>query len=203
MKIQLRLNSTYLAYLFGGVLLLGAGVSAFMTKDLRWMNWHFSRLGEGGTLSSVIFNVAVFVSAIIMFYLSYALSDDTAHITKITSVDLIKAKAIINRAFNAVAICLIGVSLFPFDRFPMIHDFFGYSMLFIFLALCITTQKVLPIYSRQFYLYCNLIILGTVVCYTLFFGLKVITLLTVEFILFTFLYVWLIYFIKGIRETNT
>lgn len=203
MKTQLRHNSSYLAYLFGVVLLVGAITSALLTKDLRWMNWHFSRLGEGGAFSSIIFNTAVFMSSLIMFYLSNSLSDDTLSVAPNSKIDLVGAKTIIKRAFNAIAVCLVGVALFPFDRFPVIHDIFGYSMLFIFLAMSINTQKILPIFSRHFYVYCDLIILSTVICYTLFFGFKVITLLTVEFILFTLLYVWLVNFINGIRQAST
>jgi len=112
-----------------------------------------------------------------------------------------RAKIIIRRAFSVVSVCLIGVAIFPFDRFPAIHNIFGYSMLFMFLALSVNMQRILPIFSRQFYSYGRSIILCAILCYILFLAAKVITLLTVEFIMLTLLYIWLLLFIKGIDDS--
>lgn len=200
MKKRLQMNSHNLAYSFGGILLMGAVASGLMTKDTRWMNWHFSRLGEGGTFSSLIFNITLLVSATFMFTLGLKLSNSISHIPDSADIDVNSAKKIIFRSFSAVTACLIGVALFPFDRFPVIHNIFGYSMLFIFLALCVNMQKILPIFSRRFYVYGRTIILCAILCYILFLAAKSITLLTVEFIMFTLLYVWLLSFINGIRN---
>lgn len=201
MKPHLQMGSSNLAYTFGSILLAGAVVSGFLTKDPRWMNWHFSRLGEGGTFSAIIFNVTLLVSAIVMFALGLALMDSISRIPDTANIDINRAKTVISRSFSAVAVCLIVVALFPFDRFPVVHNIFGYSMLFIFLALCITMPKILPIFSRQFYTYSRLVILCAIVCYILFLGMRVITLLAVESVIFTSLYVWLILFINAIRKS--
>lgn len=201
MKPRPRMNNSNLAYSFGSVLLAGAVTSGLMTKDVRWMNWHFSRLGEGGTISSVIFNVTLLISAMFMFTLGSKLSDSISRISDVADIDINRAKTIIRRAFNAATVCLVGVAFFPFDRFPAIHNIFGYSMLFIFLALCINMQKILPIFSRPFYIYGRSIILCAILCYILFLAAKTITLLTVEFIMVMLLYVWLLLFIKGIHHS--
>jgi hypothetical membrane protein len=201
MKSRLQMDSPNLAYSFGGVLLTGAIISGALTKDQRWMNWHFSRLGEGGTVSSVIFNVTLLVAATIMFALGVALSENISNIPVTKDVDIDRAKTVIQRAFIAVTVCLVGVAIFPFDRFPFVHNIFGYSMLFIFLALCIAMPKILPIFSKKFYTFSRLVILSAIVCYTLFLAAKVMTLLAVEFVIFSFLYVWLLLLINGIRKS--
>jgi MFS family permease len=198
MRAKLRLHCLNLAYLFFGIVLFGATLSGLLTTDSRWMNWHFSRLGEGGMISAMIFNIALLISAVIMFALGVALTDNIACVSKKSDMNLDKFKKIINRSFTAIAICLVGVATFPFDRFPVVHNIFGYSMLFIFLGLCIVTPKMLPIFSRKFYIYGQSVILCTIICYVLFIIVGSITLLTVEFIIFTFLYGWLLLFINGI-----
>jgi hypothetical membrane protein len=201
MKSRLRIDSPNLAYSFGSVLLVGAATSGLLTKDTRWMNWHFSRLGEGGTISSIIFNITLLISAAVMFALGLALIENISQIPDTVSINVNRAKTIISRAFNAVTVCLVGVAIFPFDRFPVIHNIFGYSMLFIFLALCIMMPKILPIFSKQFYIYSRLVILCAIICYTLFLAVKVMTLLAVEFVMFTSLYAWLLFLISGIRKS--
>lgn len=183
-------------------MLVGSIISAILTKDLRWMNWHFSRLGEGGAFSSLIFNLALIISSFLMFTLTYALSRDVLKITDISEHVIQRAHTIVLRSFGLISVCLIGVAVFPFDKYPILHNTFGYLMLVVFLVTCINTRKILPIFSDKFYTYCDNILLFTVVCYSLFVGFKLISLLAVEFAIFTYLYVWLIGFTRGIRGTN-
>lgn len=200
MRARLQPHCLKFAYLFFVIILFGAVVSGLLTTDHRWMNWHFSRLGEGGMLSAIIFNMSVLTSAMIMFILGLTLTDNIARIPGIDKNDLNKTKILISRAFNAITVCLIGVAMLPFDRFPVAHNIFGYSMLFTFLALCIIVPSILPIFSQKFYIYGRLVILATVVCYILFIILGVITLLTVEFIIFLFIYGWLLLFVNGVMN---
>lgn len=203
MKKHRRMNNPNLAYSFGGVLLLGSVLSGILTTDTRWMNWHFSRLGEGGTVSSIIFNLTLLISAAVFFTLGLSLADSISRIPDTLNIDVNRAKTIIYRAFSVVTVCLVGVAVFPFDRFPAVHNTFGYSMLFTFLALCVFMPKILPVFSRNFYLYSRLIILCTVLFYILFLAMKVVTLLTVEFAIVSLLYVWLLLLIKGIDQSYT
>lgn len=195
-----KLDSLKLLYLFVVILLIGAIFSAVITKDTRWMDWHFSRLGEGGNFSSLVFNITLFISAMVMFILALSLRDNISLITSNVNININRAKMIVYRSLSIVTLCLIGVAVFPFDRFPVIHNICGYSMLFIILALCIYVPNLLPIFSKKFYIYSRLVILCVIICYILFIVLSVISLLTVEFIIFLCLFGWFLLFIKGIRE---
>lgn len=203
MRARLRPHCLSLAYLFFGTMLIGAALSGLLTTDTRWMSWHFSRLGEGGMLSALIFNSALLASAIIIFALGLALTDNISRISDIEGVNLNRAKIIIGRSFNIIAVCLIGLAMFPFDKFPVPHNIFGYSMFFTLLSLCVTTPSFLPIFSRKFYVYGHVVILLAAVCYVLFLVVGSITLLTVEFVVYTLLYGWLLLFINGINKTAT
>ncbi len=182
--------------------MIGAVVSGVFTQDTRWMRWHFSRLGEGGTFSSLIFNITLIISALLMINLAITIKES---ISKIPS-DTLNAKAkntaekIYFRAFCYITFCLVGVAIFPFDRFPVIHNIFGYSMLFTFLYLCVATSRLLPIFSEKFYKFGYSIIVLTIILYVFFLGFQSVTLLFVEMIILICLYVWLLIFIKGIHR---
>lgn len=194
------MDSSRIAYSFGGVLILGTILSSLFSTDSRWMNWHFSRLGEGSTFSSSIFNVALLLAAVLAFALGLSLKDNISRITNTTDVDVDRAKTIIYKSFSVATVCLIGVALFPFDRFPMIHNIFGYSMLFMFLALCVAMPRVLPIFSERFNTYSQLVVVCVVICYTLFAAMKIITLLIVESIMFSYFYLWILLFVRGVTR---
>ncbi len=202
MKKNFRISSRNLAYSFGIVILFGAIISGLTATDDRWMGWHFSRLGEGGTFSSLIFNLSLLISAVIMFLLGMALSNEVRKVSR-NGIDTHMVYSIISRAFTTVTVCLIGVAIFPFDRFPAIHNIFGYSMLFIFLWLCVVLPGILPIFSKTFYNYSRSIILYVIVCYALFLVTQTITLLVVETILFVCLYIWLLSLINGIQKSSS
>lgn len=201
MRAYRRSHALGLAYLFFSTMLLGSFLSGLLTTDTRWMSWHFSRLGEGGMLSALIFNTTLLVSAMIFGALGLVLTDTISRFSAIEGVNLPRAKMIIGRSFNIITICLIGLAIFPFDTFPVIHNVFGYSMFFTFISLCVVTRTFLPIFSPKFYLYGYGVILLAILCYMLFLGVGLITLLTVELIMYTFLYGWLLLFISGIQKT--
>jgi hypothetical membrane protein len=201
MKSRLqKMSGSTLAYSFAGVLVAGVATSALLTKDTRWMNWHFSRLGEGGTFPSTIFNIALLISAIIILALGITLKDNISNISDVINFDKKRVQTIVYRLFIATSICLIGVASFPFDRFPVIHNIFGYSMLTIFLILCPVIPRILPIFSQRFHKYSIAIICTVAVCYILF-AAKIVTLLTVELIIYIVFYLWLLLFIKGIDKS--
>lgn len=194
------MNSSKIAYSFGGVLILGTVLSSFFSTDPRWMNWHFSRLGEGNTFSSEIFNTALLIASLLAFILGLSLKDNISQISDKSNINIDRAKTIIYKSFSVATVCLIGVAFFPFDRFPMIHNIFGYSMLFMFLRLCVSMPKVLPIFSKRFNLYSRLVVACVIICYTLFAAMKMITLLAVEFVMFSYFYLWIILFIRGLSR---
>ena len=198
MKPRLQLNSIKLVYSLGVVLLVGAITSALLATDPRWVNWHFSRLGEGGTIPAMIFNMFLLISAVIFFSIGLALKADFTRISDVGNINLKTAKNVICGAFFAVGICFVGVAFLTFDRFPVAHNIFGYSILISFVALLFLVPKVLPIFSRRFYIYNYLIIFSATISYTLFFFAKVITMLSVEFLMFIQIYVWILLLNQGI-----
>lgn len=203
MKVSLRPNCLHLAYLFFGTMLLGAFLSGLLTTDTRWMSWHFSRLGEGGTMSALIFNLTLFISAMMIGALGLALADAISRLSAVKGVNLHRAKLVIGSSFGIITVCLVGLAMLPFDAFPVLHNIFGYSMLITLLSLCVATPSFLPIFSRKFYVYSYGVIPLATLSYVPFLVMGSITLLTVELIMYTCLYGWLLLFIIGVQKTAT
>lgn len=199
MKLRFRHGSLGLAYLFGAVICTGSVISGYFDKDQRWLHWHFSRLGEGGTFSASIFNSTLVVSAVIMYFLGLSIARSISKLSGRYDACITNSTRIIRYSTNTVAVCMIGVSLFPFDRYPVLHNILGYSMLLIFLVLSVFVTKTLPAFSRAFNVYSQAIIPIGIFFYCLFFPLGLITLLTFELIIFAVIYIWFISFIKGIE----
>lgn len=185
--------------MFGAVILFGSAMSAIYTTDTRWMYWHFSRLGEGGHLSSIVFNVSMAIAGVLMFALGRQLT------LKLREIDnrlfnTLYAESLLNMVFNVTAICLIGVSLFPFDRYPVIHNSFGYGMTFMMLAMFTLVPKYVPIFPALFYRYGYIVLLISSVLFGLFFALQPYTLLQVEVVVFILIYIWMVVFVKTLYD---
>lgn len=180
--------------------LFGAGISGLVSTDSQWMSWHFSRLGEGSTLSATIFNTTLLISAILTFITALTLKESLLSPTRSSRRDVHTVK---NRAFmalSAITVCLIGLSFFPFDRFPVVHNIFGYLMALIFVTLFLTVPRTFNSVSRQFYRYSYFIALAIALIYLFVFqALHVITLLEVEIISYLLMYGWLLMLTKEIE----
>lgn len=50
-------SSFHMALLLVGIAVVGIGTSMLLTDDPRWLQWHLSRLGEGGHISSRGFSI--------------------------------------------------------------------------------------------------------------------------------------------------
>ena len=58
-------SSFQMTLLLVGIAVVGIGTSMLLTDDPRWLQWHLSRLGEGGHISSGIFNLTLCLVALL------------------------------------------------------------------------------------------------------------------------------------------
>lgn len=188
--------------IFGAVVFLGSIISAVYTTDKRWMYWHFSRLGEGGHASSIVFNLSMFIGGLLMAWLSFELIKLIRKVKFNETTDALYAENLLKMVFPLTAVCLFGVSLFPFDKFPVIHNSFGYGMTFILLSLCTLTPQYITIFPKWFYRYGYILLCVTALLFTIFFTLQPYTLLQVETVVFIMVFVWLQIFTRTIYEAS-
>jgi len=182
------------------IMVIGGAMSIALTTNPDWMSLHLSRLGEGGNVSSYLFNATAAFSGLAMYGLSMrimqakgwqGLSKVTAHTTK----------RILHAAFRTIAVCLVGLSIFPYDKFIVVHNTFGYGMTVVFLAAVAIITYKLPVFSNAFKLvtgYFLLAMLSLFAFYFVFNG-RQITLLQVQILGLVFFFVWLIKLARAIR----
>ena len=128
-----------------GLVLAGAAASIHLTTDSRWMEWHLSRLGEGGHLSSAIFNYTVAGAAVIFTLVAARISEELEKIQPHQGTRLLR------NLFVATALCWIGVACFPFDAFPIIHNIFGYGEALILIMTTLGLRHIYPGFSARTY----------------------------------------------------
>lgn len=155
-KLRSRLDeiSTLLAILsMLTFIAIGITVTILTTENSNWINWHFSYLGEGGSVSAKIFNLTLIISSSFLFIASYTMRRE---------LYLIKESAdkfhriwpnffCINLIFMGLS--LILVALTPRDLYPAIHDIFGHDIYYSVIVMSLLAPIFLPGYSISFYIY--------------------------------------------------
>lgn len=194
-KYASRIDSFGLTWALIGIALTGIAVSIAFTSDPRWMNWHLSRLGEGGHVSSAIFNFTLIAAAMVYVLLANRIAEEVqAHWNQP------RAAKILRILFIASAISWIGVACFPFDRFPVIHNIFGYSQFFAVILVMISLGHICPKFSKRS-IYAGYLAFGVSVGLMIFFhATHLITLLMVEIIGELLMFAWMISMTHDLRK---
>lgn len=200
MKLRLHKEQPSIPSSFGitwalmGLVLVGAAISIHLTTDSRWMEWHLSRLGEGGHLSSAIFNFTISLAAVIFTVIAMRMSDEIQ-----TSEPHDGARTLRNLLI-AAAMCWIGVACFPFDTFPLIHNIFGYGEAFILMIAMLGLWRICPRFSTRTY-YVGVgaaVVVGLLL--VLFLTIRLTTLLFVELVGEALLFAWLLSMTADMRR---
>lgn len=192
------MSGAMVVYLFGTTLLSGALISGLSSADKTWIQWHFSRLGEGGRISAIIFNAALILAGIMLIILGVKLKAAVKKLIKKYKLESNVKTLLLYRMIYVVGFCLIAVGIFPFDQHPLIHNIAGYGSLVGVLIVCYISPYLLPIFSKRYIRYSHFLVAATVIIYSFYFTIHSLRLLIVEFILFIFVYIWLLAFIKEI-----
>lgn len=200
MKRYRNLTGIQLSYLFAPVVLLGAVISASLTHDTRWMVWHFSRLGEGGGMSAIFFNSGLILGGILMIAIGLKLKSVLDSLTSKKKSKFDERYSFLYLLVMLTGICMVIVALFPFDRFPILHNAAGYGTLLSILILAYSSPKLLPVFGKKYHKYSKTLFVSAAILYTGYFIFHFPSLLIVEFILFVLIYSWLLVFQKELYE---
>lgn len=181
----------------------GGFLSASLSTDGRWAQWHLSRLGEGGEASALVFNSVSALCSLLMGEFVRRLLQDIA-IIQAPKATLASARKLLLVTLSTVAVCMMAIAVFPFDRFPVIHNIFGYGMTLTFLILAAWLPLVLPIFSVRFVVGAYLYIVLMVGLFGVYFATDQtgIPLLYIEILGLLFFFVWLILLTRSIRIHN-
>lgn len=118
-------------------------ITMLTTRDDRWMQWHLSRLGEGTELPAAFYNFSLCIVGLLAFILAY-------QTTKIIKARAPKVNVAPYRGIYAITLLQhFGIATFPYDRFPQIHDFFGYGLFFTCTLLLLLLKYIAPYLSKS------------------------------------------------------
>lgn len=201
MNTVLRMNTMQRHIILVGLLMLiGGGVSIALTQNHDWLSFHLSRLGEGRQLSSYLFNATVAFSGLLILELGNALAADKAWRMKATQPQQRAA----HTAFRLIALCLVGLSIFPFDKFPAVHNIFGYGMTVIFLTAVMSLTLGLQLFSHAFKNITWTVVAAMLIMFVFYFllGNRMITLLQIQLIGLVFFFVWLWQLARGLSAES-
>ncbi len=169
-----------------GVITTGFALSMLITQDTRWANWHLSRLGEGNSTASFIFNGTMILAAMVLILLATRIAEEMNHQGNRPGARWLQGALVV------VAVCLVGVGAFPFDKFPIIHNIFGYGQFFVLSGLILALRRVHPGFQERTYLIGYAAVGMTMLLMTLFHLTHFTTLLVVELIGQLLVYVWIL-----------
>lgn len=187
-------TSYNLAWALVGIATTGVSLSMLLTHDTRWMQWHLSRLGEGESLSSAVFNFTIIFTALVLVLLAVRVTDELAKINTHHRANLLRLLLFI------AAVCWVGVGIFPFDKFPIIHNIFGYGQFFIICGTMLGIRRLSAVFSDRTHAVGYGAVLITGVMMALFHLTHFTTLLVVELIGQVFVYAWFLSMTSDLRH---
>lgn len=203
MKSMRRISSEPILYLIAGIMAVGGFASAALTSDARWMEWHLSRLGEGGQLSSIVFNLSCAMASLLMGEFARRLVNDLS-IIAMPKTTLASARRIIGWGLGMVAVCMMGIAVFPFDQHPVVHNIFGYSMTAAYLIMITQLPVLLPLFTKKFVIFTYSFVVLMVGLFGAYFanGGTNPKLIYIEIIGLLFFFLWVIMLVRSIRVHN-
>ena len=197
MARQQHLTSFRYALALVGIATTGLALSMYLTADTRWLQWHLSRLGEGGHLSSAVFNFTMGLVAVLLTVTSTRLTDELGHVHRHPR------QRIIHALFLIAAVMCIGVACFPFDTFPVVHNIFGHTSASALVLCMIGLPWLYPYFPKRIY-YLGVI---SALFVALLFGIYsingTVTLLFVELVGQLLLFIWLLALTYEVRHIST
>lgn len=188
-----RVSSYVLTWGLIGVVTLGIALSIALTPDTRWMAWHLSRLGEGGSLAAAIFNFTFVFAALILVKLA----------SRIMSEVSTPGAHRLRTLFFCVAVCWLGVGSFPFDQFPIIHNIFGYGQFLLIGYMMLRLKRICHCFSDRTYTIGVGVAILSALLLALFHITHFTTLLVVEIIGQLGVYGWLLSMAGDLRRMST
>lgn len=166
-------------------------MSAITTTDHSWIKWHFSQLGEGGSMSAIWFNATLIVSGIPLALYAREITHVIARrYHNHAYIDHVRLYQLI---LYVAAITTAGVGLTPRDQNLLLHDAFGYVTFALYVALVVGATIIPRFLPRHIRLYSIAITLITLILWVIHAGFEdnIVSMTQVEMIGASCMFIWL------------
>ncbi|TRY17420.1 hypothetical protein FOJ82_12865 [Tessaracoccus rhinocerotis] len=191
------LTTESLSQLVAVFLVVGALASALNASNELWWQVHFSALGATLDASGIVFNFTLILTGVVLITLADFLTHDLRTWAERVGERRWKVGAI-RLSLIAMGLCLAGIGSFPvtFSRFG--HNFFTYSLMYVFAA----TLVAVPILFRRlpggFIGVTVVTIVLTVTFVYLRNGIDYLNVTAFEIVAVALVFVWLLLFVRTV-----
>ncbi|GEM_PF-2594029 len=196
----LTLNNLIFAFIL--LLCAGIGASAVTTTDPTWVKWHFSQLGEGGTLSAHMFNATMILSGLMLWlYAAQLRSAMMRHLSRHQVADFVHLYRLI---FRSLGVALAGVGLVARDQHLLLHDIFGYGVFTLCVLLVFGSALIPQFFPRDLQMYSAGATIITLILWAIHAGFQgnIVSMTQVEIVGATGMFVWLWLFTSHITSNS-
>jgi hypothetical membrane protein len=180
-------------FIGGGVL-----ISMITAQNPYWWQINFSSLGTSATLSSLTFNITLLLSGLLLLCLTDYLLNDLEVIVKGKLRSIVVRTDIIRILFILISLSLAGVGLFPWNRFPLMHNFSAYMLVVTFSVIIIALHWLITTLSKSFLANSYAILAVLLICFGLWRPIHYFSQTAFELIAFTLTFTWLVLFLRTI-----
>lgn len=177
-----------------GFCVVGLSLSMWLTKDTSWVQFHLSRLGEGHELSAAIFNTSLMIAALILAMFGVRVTDEIRQRYPQESIMVSRA------LFIGAAVAWAGVGGFPFDQFPLTHNFFGYLQTLLMSIIMLRLKHLHKGFSQRTHAIGLMAVIMTIGLLILFHLIHMPSLVVVELTGQIFLFIWLLSMTTDLRS---
>lgn len=169
-----------------GLTQAGLALSMLLSKDTKWFEMHLSKLGEGGSFASGIFNFTMGFASIILVVIAIRLTEELENKNWYNGIITLRNILI------AVSICWVGVASFPFDANPIVHNIFGYGQFTLIAIAMLLLKRLCPLFSERTYTLGIISVVGSSLLLAAFHMMQIGSILLAELFGQTTLFLWLL-----------
>jgi hypothetical membrane protein len=181
-------------------LFIAGGVYASMAtaQNPYWWQINFSSLGTTTSISSLTFNVTLILSGLLLLCLTDHLLADLAVIIKGEKSSANIRIQTIKFLFVFISLSLAGVGLFPWNRYPLLHNASAYLLVVVFSVIIIGLRWLMPTISKSFLANSYTILVTLLISFAMWRPLHYFNQTAFELIAFSLTFVWLVLFLRTI-----
>lgn len=197
-NMQVRVG--HVLQLFGVTLLGGIAISAITGNNPMWWEQSFSFLGERGSDTRSVFNATLIISGMLMVILQQFFMDDFVYLRSLGLLTPRKTQ-LVRGSLIAMGVLMALVGIIPFGvngLLDNLHSFSAYGLALILLAHMVLVRRLLPYFSREFFITSWVAVVLLVAVVTLHL-LGSINTVGVELLAFAIGGSWLTLFIKNVE----
>lgn len=180
-------------FIAGGVL-----ISMITAQNPLWWEINFSSLGTTTSLSSATFNITLILSGLLLLSLTDYLLNDLGIVVSGEKETAKTRTTIIRGLFIFISLSLAGVGLFPWNRYPLLHNTSAYLLIVGFAAIIIGLRWLVPSIGKSFLANSYVILAILLSCFALWRPIHYFSQTAFELIAFSLTFVWLVLFLRTI-----